>query len=48
MKKANKKLIIKRYEADHALTNPSNPSFDKEAKEDAYKNVITFLKERIK
>lgn len=48
MKKANKKLIVKRYEADHAFANPSNPSFDKEAKEDAYKNAISFLKERIK
>ena len=48
MKKAGKKLIVKRYEADHAFANPSNPSFDKEAKEDAYKNAIAFLKERIK
>lgn len=48
MKKANKKLILKRYEADHAFANPSNPSFDKEAKADAYKNAISFLKERLK
>jgi len=48
MKKANKKLIVKRYEADHAFANPSNPSFDKEAKDDAYKKAIAFLKERIK
>lgn len=48
MKKANQKLIVKRYETDHAFANPSNPSFDKEAKEDAYKNAIAFLKERIK
>jgi carboxymethylenebutenolidase len=48
MKKANQKLIVKRYEAGHAFANPGNPSFDKEAKEDAYKNAIAFLKERIK
>jgi len=48
MKKAGKKLIVKRYDADHAFANPSNPSFDKEAKEDAYKNAIAFLKQRIK
>jgi carboxymethylenebutenolidase len=48
MKNAGKKLIVKRYEADHAFANPSNPSFDKAAKEDAYKNAISFLKERSK
>lgn len=48
MKKADKKLIVKRYEADHAFANPSNPVFDKEAMEDAYKNALAFLKERIK
>ncbi|MBS1916538.1 MAG: dienelactone hydrolase family protein [Bacteroidetes bacterium] len=48
MSKAGKKLIVKRYDADHAFANPSNPSFDKDAKEDAYKNTLVFLKERIK
>jgi carboxymethylenebutenolidase len=48
MQKAGKKLIVKQYDADHAFANPSNPSFDKEAKEDAYKNSISFLKERMK
>ncbi|HLK28972.1 MAG TPA: dienelactone hydrolase family protein [Puia sp.] len=48
MKKAGKKITIKKYEADHAFANPSNPSFDKEAKADAYKNALAFLKERIK
>ena len=48
MKNAGKKLIVKRYEADHAFANPSNPSFDKVAKEDAYKNAISFFKERLK
>jgi len=48
MKKAEKKLILKRYDADHAFANPSNPIFDKAAKEDAYKNTIAFFKARIK
>jgi carboxymethylenebutenolidase len=48
MKKADKKLIVKRYEANHAFANPSNPSFDKEAKEDAYQTTLAFLKARIK
>lgn len=48
MKKADKKLIVKRYEANHAFANPSNPAFDKAAKEDAYRNTIAFLKMRIK
>lgn len=48
MEKAGKKLILKRYEATHAFANPSNPKFDKEATEDCYKNVMTFVKERMK
>jgi carboxymethylenebutenolidase len=48
MKKAEKKLTVKRYEADHAFANPSNPIFDKAAKEDAYKNTLAFFKARIK
>ncbi|MBS1666040.1 MAG: dienelactone hydrolase family protein [Bacteroidetes bacterium] len=48
MKKAEKKLVVKSYDADHAFANPSNPSFDKNAKEDAYKMTIAFLKKRIK
>ncbi len=47
MDKAGKKLILKRYDAGHAFANPSNPSFDKEAKEDAYKNVLAFFKSRM-
>jgi carboxymethylenebutenolidase len=48
MDKAGKKLILKRYEATHAFANPSNPKYNKEATEDAYKNVLAFVKERIK
>jgi carboxymethylenebutenolidase len=48
MKKAEKNLTVKRYDADHAFANPSNPIFDKAAKEDAYKNTLAFFKARIK
>jgi carboxymethylenebutenolidase len=48
MKKAGKKLIVKRYEADHAFANPSNPSYDKIARESAYGQTLAFLKERLK
>ncbi len=48
MTKAGKELTLKRYDADHAFANPSNPSFDKAAKEDAYKATLGFLKARIR
>jgi carboxymethylenebutenolidase len=48
MQKAGKTLILKKYDAPHAFANPSNPKYNKEASEDAYKNVLKFLKERIK
>lgn len=48
MKAAGKKLTVYRYNAGHGFANPSNPSFNKEAKEDAHKKTIEFLKERIK
>jgi carboxymethylenebutenolidase len=48
MKKADKKLIVKRYDANHAFANPSNPAFDKDAKADAYQTTLSFLKARIK
>ena len=47
MKQAEKKLILKRYDAVHAFANPSNPGFDKDAKEDAYKNLLAFFRERM-
>jgi len=47
MNKAGKKLILKRYDADHAFANPSNPVYDKDAEQDAYKNTLAFLRERL-
>lgn len=46
--KANVKLYVNRYEANHGFANPSNPSFNKEAKEDAHSKMIAFIKERMK
>lgn len=48
MKAAGKKVTIKNYSADHVFANPSNPIFDKEATEDAYKYTVAFLKEKLK
>ncbi|MFI5154310.1 MAG: dienelactone hydrolase family protein [Chitinophagales bacterium] len=48
MNKAGKKLTVKRYDAVHAFANPSNPGYDKAAKEDAYIATLAFLKERLK
>lgn len=48
MKAAGKKLTVYRYDTGHGFANPSNPSFDKEAREDAHKKTIEFLQERIK
>jgi carboxymethylenebutenolidase len=47
MKTAGKILIANKYEAGHGFANPSNPSFNKEAREDAYKKTITFFKSRM-
>ena len=47
MAAAGKKLTLHRYEANHGFANPSNPSFNKEATEDAHKKTIEFLKARL-
>ena len=44
MKEAGKNLSVNRYEAGHGFANPSNPSFNAEAKADAYTKAIAFLK----
>ncbi len=46
MNKAGKKLLLNRYDATHAFANPSNPNFNKEATDDAYKKVLAFIRER--
>jgi carboxymethylenebutenolidase len=47
MKEAGKSLEVHRYDAGHGFANPSNPSFNKEATEDAKKRAVEFLKKRI-
>ncbi len=45
--KAGVDLKVYRYDADHGFSNPSNPSFDKVATEDAYNKVHDFIKARM-
>jgi len=48
MKAAGEKVTVYRYDAGHGFANPSNPSFNKEATNDAHAKTIEFLKARIK
>jgi len=48
MQAAGKKLNTHMFEAGHGFANPSNPAFKPEATEEAYKLVLSFLKERIR
>ncbi len=47
MATAGKKLMTNKYEAGHGFANPSNPSFNKAAHDDAYAKTIAFLKGRM-
>jgi carboxymethylenebutenolidase len=48
MKAAGKVLTVKAFDADHAFANPSNPQFDKQATEEAYKLSMDYLKKHLK
>lgn len=48
MKTAGKTVSIHRYDAGHGFANPSNPIFNKQARDDAHQKTIEFLKARIK
>ena len=48
MKTAGKKVTIKSFDAEHAFANPSNPSFDKKASEEAYGLSLAYLKQKFK
>lgn len=48
MKTAKKSLEVKSYNADHAFANPSNPKFNKEFAEDAFKNSMHFIQIHLK
>jgi carboxymethylenebutenolidase len=47
MQASGKKITAYKYDAGHGFANPSNPSFNKEATEDAHAKAIAFLKERL-
>ena len=47
MAEAGKTLITNKYDAGHGFANPSNPGFNKDAKEDAHAKTINFLKSRM-
>lgn len=48
MKAAKKDLDVQNYNADHAFANPSNPKFNKEFADDAFKKAMEFIKLNLK
>jgi carboxymethylenebutenolidase len=44
MQKTGKKLTVYTYDAAHAFANPSNPKFNKAARDDARQKAVEFLK----
>ena len=44
MQAVGKKITAYKYDAGHGFANPSNPSFNKEATEDAHAKAVAFLK----
>lgn len=46
MKKLDKKIEVKTFDADHAFANPSNPHFDEKNAEQANKSAEAFIKSR--
>lgn len=44
MKQAGKPLTVYSYDAGHAFANPSNPKFNKAARDDARQKAVEFLK----
>lgn len=48
MKTAGKSVTIYRYDAGHGFANPSNPIFDKQARNDSHEKTLRFFKARIK
>jgi carboxymethylenebutenolidase len=47
MKLAGKSLEVHEYDAPHAFANPSNPKYNKEFSEDAWKKSMAFLRKRL-
>ncbi len=47
MDKADEKLTVKMYEADHAFANPSNPKYKAELAQEAHKLAVDFIKKHL-
>ncbi len=47
MQKAGEKVTVKMYDAGHGFANPSNPVYNKEAADDAYKLALNYLKGKL-
>ena len=47
MKKYNKEITVKSFDAVHAFANPSNPKHDKAATEEAHAMAVSFLKKNL-
>jgi carboxymethylenebutenolidase len=48
MKEAGKAVTIKKFEADHAFANPSNPRYNAAFAQEAYSLSLAFLKKKLK
>jgi carboxymethylenebutenolidase len=48
MRKADKKLTVFKYAADHAFANPSNPKHNKELSAEAKMHVLEYIKAKFK
>jgi carboxymethylenebutenolidase len=48
MKKDNKEITVKIFDADHAFANPSNPKHDKAATAEAHTLAIDFLRKNLR
>jgi carboxymethylenebutenolidase len=48
MKSLKKPLEVKKYNADHAFANPSNPKYSKEYADEAFTTSMDFIKKHLK
>jgi len=48
MKKYNKQITVKSFNADHAFANPSNPKHDKAATAEAHTMAVDFLRKNLR
>jgi carboxymethylenebutenolidase len=48
MKKDNKPITVKSFDADHAFANPSNPKHDKAASAEAHAMAVDFLRKNLR